>query len=127
MANNPRNRENLRNFKKGQSGNPKGRPPIVKDLREFIKEKLAGETTSGSGVTKLEAITTKLLHMANSGNMKAMELALAYGYGKPREDKSIDFNIRNEIPLVQIMLPPKKIQLPALIKLPVQGKNGKGK
>ena len=33
----------------------------------------------------------------------------------------------NSMPLVQIMLPPKKIQLPALIKLPVQGKNGKGK
>lgn len=71
-------------FKKGESGNLKGRP-VVNDIKRFIKERLAEDTAPGSGITKLEAIIQKLLKKAFDGDHKAMELAIKYGYGNPTQ------------------------------------------
>lgn len=77
--------DNLKPFQKGDDPrrNSKGRPGIVKDLRNYIRERLAEKAAEGTDTTRLDAITSKLLTMAFNGNMKAMELCLAYGYGKP--------------------------------------------
>jgi len=44
MANNPKNRENLRPFPKGESGNPAGRPPrlaaVIKSIPKDSQENL---------------------------------------------------------------------------------------
>lgn len=81
------NPENLIPFKKGDDDrrNLKGRPAIVKDIKAYMKERLAEPANPGSDVTRLDALMTKLLTMAYGGNLKAMELAMAYGYGKPTQ------------------------------------------
>lgn len=71
-------------FKPGQTGNAKGRP-VVNDIKRFIKERLAEETAAGTGITKLEAIISRLLKKAFDGDYKAMELAIKYGYGNPTQ------------------------------------------
>ncbi len=60
-------------------GNPNGRPPIVKDFSEFIREKLAEPASKDGKHTKLEAITAILLEKASDGDPKAIELCMAYG------------------------------------------------
>jgi len=101
MPNNPKAKDNLKPaWKKGQTGNPNGRPPIVSDIKKYIREKLSEPVTKDADHSKLDAITAKLLTMAFSGNMKAMELCMAYGYGKPSQQLEItgedggDINIR---------------------------------
>lgn len=43
MANNPRNKENLRPFSKGQSGNPAGRPQRLANTIKAIPKEAQGE------------------------------------------------------------------------------------
>ena len=43
MANNPRNKENLRPFSKGESGNPAGRPPRLANTIKAIPKEAQGE------------------------------------------------------------------------------------
>ena len=85
------NPENLKPFAKGPDDrrNLNGRPPIVKDIKKYMKERLNEPANAGSDVTRLDALMTKLLTMAYSGNLKAMELAMAYGYGKPTQGLEI--------------------------------------
>lgn len=84
-------------FKKGETGNPNGRPPIVSDIKAYIREKLAETPTKDADHTKLDAITAKLLNMAFSGNLKAMEICMAYGYGKPSQQIDLQGDINGEL------------------------------
>jgi hypothetical protein len=84
-------------FKKGQTGNPKGRPPIVSDIKTYIREKLAESPTKDADHTKLDAITAKLLNMAFSGNLKAMEICMSYGYGKPSQQIDLNADVNGDI------------------------------
>lgn len=86
------NEENLKPFVKDDPRiNRKGRP-VVNDIKRFIKERLAEPIREpGAGEDpdkvpiKLETIIQKLLLMAKDGNLKALELALKYGYGNPTQ------------------------------------------
>ena len=82
------NPKNLKPFKKGQSGNPEGRPPIVKEFREFLQERLSEPDPQKPGKTNLEALAEKLFQMGQNGNLKAIELAFNYAYGKPKENEN---------------------------------------
>lgn len=91
MAKKGGNPQTLKPFKKGYDPRRQKRSspnPIVTDIKNYIREKLAEETTAGSGVTKLEALTQRILVEANKGNIKAYEILMAYGHGKPSQ--SID-------------------------------------
>ena len=81
-------------FKKGQSGNPKGRPklPDIKDLMD----KVMGEEKDG--MTAAEAILKKLRAMASQGNLKAAEILLDRGYGKAKQQMDVT---SGDKPLVQ--------------------------
>jgi hypothetical protein len=79
------NSNNLIPFQKGQSGNPAGRPPIVKELKTFLMDKLSDPDQRKEGSTHLEAIAEKLFEMGKKGNLKAIELIFNYAYGKPNE------------------------------------------
>ncbi len=66
-------------FKKGQSGNPKGRPRKLPELDTILADVLGEET---GGVSAAEAILKKLMQLARRGNIRAAELLLDRGYGK---------------------------------------------
>ena len=68
-------------FKKGQSGNPDGRPKLP-DLKEIIAEVL-GQEKDGSNAAAdiLKAMRKK----AASGDVKAAAFLFDRGYGKPVE------------------------------------------
>jgi hypothetical protein len=65
-------------FKKGQTGNPKGRPKLP-DLKEAIAKVMAEEK---DGMTALEAILKALRMKAAKGDVRAAQELLDRGYGK---------------------------------------------
>ena len=79
---------NNKPFKKGQSGNPNGRPKKLPELDKLLADVLGEEK---DGVTAAEAILKKIRQMAASGNLRAAEILLDRGYGKPRQ--SIESNV----------------------------------
>ena len=63
----------------GQSGNPGGRPAVVKDIQE-----LARQHTPESVAALLAALERP------NERVRAAEVLLAYGYGRPRQ--AVDVN-----------------------------------
>jgi len=88
-------------FKKGDPRiNRKGAPKLP-DLNNALADVLAGENES---VDKLNKVIEKLYDMAVKGNLKAMEMLLDRGYGKPRQ--SIDHTSDNKpMPIINIIAP----------------------
>ena len=73
-------------FKKGQSGNPKGKPKMP-DLKEAMARALGEQAKDGT--TALDQIIEAMRRKAAQGDVKAAELLLARGFGKPRESVDI--------------------------------------
>ena len=69
-------------FKKGQSGNPNGRPKKLPAL-DLIMANVMGQEKDG--ITAAEAIIMKLREMATKGDIKAAQLLLDRGYGKAKQ------------------------------------------
>jgi hypothetical protein len=68
-------------FKRGQSGNPAGRPKGVKPLARLLEQALAQRTTvrvhgRSQKVTKLEAMTRRLADLAVEGDPRILRLLL---------------------------------------------------
>ena len=64
-------------FKKGHSGNPKGKCPgtlnkSTKEIKELIKS-----------IVDFVPLIKRLAVLANRGNVPAMKILLEYAYGKP--------------------------------------------
>jgi hypothetical protein len=64
-------------FKKGQSGNPRGRPKrrlkVDDQIRKAFEKKIViNENGRRKTITKLEAVFTQLANRAASGNMSAL-------------------------------------------------------
>lgn len=81
-------------FKKGQSGNPKGRPKLP-DLKEAIAKILAEEK---DGHTALESILAALRAKASKGDVRAAQELLDRGFGKAKQ--IIDTNVTQTKPIV---------------------------
>jgi hypothetical protein len=70
-------------FKKGQSGNPKGRPKGAKNLATIVAEvcrekvRVKGENGASYYITKIEAIMKQLTNQAARGDMKATRMFFA--------------------------------------------------
>lgn len=69
-------------FSKGESGNPNGRPKKLPQLDKLMADVLGEEK---DGITAAEAILKKLRQMAAQGNLRAAEILLDRGYGKPKQ------------------------------------------
>jgi hypothetical protein len=80
MARKANNPQNLKPFKKGQSGNPNGRPLKLPDLDQ-IMIKVLNEPGS-NGLNKMERIFKKLADKAEAGDIRAIELIHDRAYGK---------------------------------------------
>jgi len=76
------NEKNLKPFKKGQSGNPNGRPKTL-DIREAMGEILHEEK---DGKTALHAILAAQRAKAARGDTKAAELLFKYAFKLPSQE-----------------------------------------
>lgn len=75
---NPQNVEPHK-WKKGQSGNPKGQPRKLPELKVLLAAVLGDEK---NGKTAAEAILDALRKKAEKGDVRAAELLLDRAYGK---------------------------------------------
>jgi len=80
-------------FKKGQSGNPNGRPKKLPDIDELLGNVLGEEK---DGLTAAEAILKALRLKATKGDVRAAEVLLDRGYGKAKQfiDNTHEFKNR---------------------------------
>lgn len=69
-------------FKKGQSGNPKGRPPKLPGLDKLL-DKVLGEEKNG--ISASEAILLALRAKAAKGDIRAAEVLMDRAYGKAKQ------------------------------------------
>lgn len=78
------NPENIKphKFKKGQSGNPKGRPRKLPELKSLLDEVMGEE---GGGMSAMEAMLKRIRKKAIDGDLRAAELLLKYSYGMPKQ------------------------------------------
>ena len=75
------NEQNLKPFKKGQSGNPKGRPKKP-DIDQYLIDALNDER---NGITAIEAIIKTLIAKAVKGDVRAAQELLDRLYGKSNQ------------------------------------------
>jgi hypothetical protein len=69
-------------FIKGQSGNPRGRPPGAKNLKTLLNKALnelviVTENGGRRKISKREAIATQLVNCSAKGDFKAIQILLA--------------------------------------------------
>jgi len=86
-------KDNLKPFKKGQSGNPNGRPKgslnrstIVKrwlETFEQAKNPITGDTES---MSQEDIITLALIKKARKGDTAAYKALMDSGYGAPKQE-----------------------------------------
>ena len=84
------NEENLIPFKKGQSGNPKGRPVGSKNRSTIAKKWLCVEqnqknplTNQDEDMSQEDLITLALIKKARKGDVQAYQKLLDSAYGAP--------------------------------------------
>jgi hypothetical protein len=85
-------------FKKGQSGNPNGRPPKLPELHVLLANVLGKEGKDGQ--TAAEEILNALHAKAKKGDTRAAELLLDRAYGKPKQTN--ETTLKTTEPLVII-------------------------
>lgn len=77
-------------FKKGESGNPKGRPKGARGLEKVVMEELKAKITVNENgrskrVRKVEAIAKQMVNKAMTGDPKAISLVI--GVSNRHDDK----------------------------------------
>ena len=78
-------------FKKGKSGNPNGRPKKLPALDLIMANVLGAEK---DGISAGEAIIMKLREQSLKGDIKAAQILLDRGWGKPKQN--IDITTQGE-------------------------------
>ena len=75
-------------FKKGQSGNPKGRP-VLPDLAEALEEVI--------GADGVRDMLKAMLLKAKKGSEKATEIVLDRMYGKAKQSLELKADIKGDV------------------------------
>jgi len=94
-CNNPNHMANLKNWKKGQSGNPAGKPPKLPQLDKLLDEVLGEEKNN---LIAMKAVLMALLSKATKGDVRAAEILLDRAYGKAKQP--IDLEAKMNIPVI---------------------------
>ena len=89
-------------WKKGETGNPNGRPRKLPELTKLMADILGDEK---NGLTTAERILKAIEAKALKGDIKAAEMLLDRGYGKPKQTQ--ETNITSSEPLVIVLKEPK--------------------
>jgi hypothetical protein len=76
------NEKNLKPFKKGQIGNPNGRPKKLPEIDKLMAEVMGEEK---DGITAAQAILNMLRGKAAKGDIKAAQLLFDRAYGKSKQ------------------------------------------
>lgn len=76
-------KQNLKPFKPGQSGNPKGRPKKIPAIDVLLAEVLGEEK---EGKSAAQAILIALRAKATKGDVRAAEVLLDRAYGKAKQE-----------------------------------------
>lgn len=93
------NEKNLKKFKKGESGNPNGRPKgTLRDIKVVLQDLLSQEK---NGTQLIDGLMSVVVNKALKGDLKAVDMLLSYSYGKATqrteitgaEGEKIDFTI----------------------------------
>ena len=88
-------------FRKGQSGNPRGRPKGARGLRSLLEQALAQEITVSEGgrttrISKRKALILSLITKALKGDMRAaaqMLLLMEVHDEKPQRTEGLTINV----------------------------------
>jgi hypothetical protein len=91
---NPENIEKHK-FKKGETGNPNGRPKKLPQL-DVLLDSVLGEEKDG--ISAAEAILKALRMKASKGDVRAAEVLLDRAYGKPKQ--SIENKVLTDQPII---------------------------
>jgi len=73
-------------FKKGESGNPNGRPRKLPEIDKLMADVLGEEK---DGIEAAKAILMALRSRATKGDVKAAEVLLDRAYGKAKQDLQV--------------------------------------
>lgn len=87
---NDRSIKNLKPFKKGQTGNPNGRPKKLPALDVLMAEVLGEEK---DGKTAAQAILAALRAKATKGDVRAAEVLMDRAWGKVKQPVDISGDI----------------------------------
>ena len=80
----PNSLANLKPWKPGQSGNPKGRPPKVRTIPDILR-RLGQERVKDGEQTRLEAVLRKVYDLALEGQAWAVQFIAERTEGKAPE------------------------------------------
>jgi hypothetical protein len=99
-------------FTKGQSGNPRGRPPGAKNLKTLLSDALnefviVSENGGRRKITKREAIVTQLVNRSASADFRAIKILLDMvrdieGQTEPASAETAEFSEADEKVIEQL-------------------------
>ena len=72
-------------FKKGQSGNPNGRPKKLPEIDSLLAKVLGGDPNDPDAQSEAEEVLKAMLKAAKAGNVQAQTAILDRAYGKPKQ------------------------------------------
>jgi hypothetical protein len=80
-------------FKKGESGNPAGRPPVMPDLNKLLAKVLGAERIKDK--TAAEEVLQSLYNEAKAGNVQAIKLLLDRAFGAVPQQVNSNVNLNS--------------------------------
>ena len=80
-----RRNKNLKPFKKGESGNPAGRPKGSLSLTELLRNMLLTVPEGEDKRSHAERFVSKIIDQANAGDSTAQKLVMNYIEGLPKQ------------------------------------------
>lgn len=119
-------------FKKGQSGNPNGRPCKLPDIDVLMAEVLGDEEEGKTAALRiLNELRKEALKGKGTTKLRAAEMLLDRGYGKPKQPNEFSGKdgeaIQVEQTLIQIAFRPPQDAVPTASKKPTAPKGERKK